>query len=85
MPRAAHLCPSVAKCVGGMGKDVAWWVVGFQGKAGGLRPPAGGAWATGRGAVRGHASSQGEVLDTRLRWGHGSPLQEGCGWRESRG
>lgn len=77
MPRTACLCPSVAKRVGGMGEDVAWWAVGFQEKAGGLRPLAGRAQATGQGAVQGHTSSQGKVLDARLHRGHGSPLQEG--------
>lgn len=53
----------MAKHLPGMGKDVAPWVTGFQGQAGGLqlmfrRPPAAG-WDT----VWGCASSKGDTLD----------------------
>lgn len=57
----------MAKPLPGMGKDVAPWVTGFQGQAGGLQPLFRGApaadWDTVWGCVVGCASSKGDVLD----------------------
>lgn len=56
-----------------MGEDVAWWEAGFQGKAGGLWPPAAGIAATDWDARQGHVPSESRVLCVRLR-GDAVPL-----------
>lgn len=53
----------VAKPLPGTGKDVAPWVAGFQGQAGGLQPPFKRGLAAGWDTVWGCASSRGDVLD----------------------